>query len=521
MTLVSIVGFAIILFISTNTLRQDLLHEKKQRLSAVIDSAIAQIKYLDKSLPREKAQQQARALLNHIRYDGNNYLFVIDKSRKVIVHPLKPKLVGKQMGVSRKDPATKHWFTFVDIADHKGGGTLIYNFTTPSGQTLEKMSYLNHYHPWGWVIGSGILLQDIDHELNRQYTKLTLITLLIVAVMVILGYFISRTIIHPLRQIGQAMREVVRGDLTTEINITGRDEFSLVGQGINESISAVRTALKKSVVSAQQLSEAANRIAASAEETKFSANSQRDQLTQVATAMNEMNSTVTEVANHAESTAKDSQEASRETALGEQNVATTVSQIHQLSQSLTSVGEQVDKLKDGVMEIGEVTTVISNISEQTNLLALNAAIEAARAGEQGRGFAVVADEVRELASRTNRSTLEIQTMISQLQELAIDAADTMDKSRDMAGNSVKSAEHCGEDLKLIVSHIQHISDKTIQIATAAEEQNVVTEEINRNISAISDAATGMSDSATHLAQEGEHLKALSAQLDETLVQFKL
>ncbi|MDW6003857.1 methyl-accepting chemotaxis protein [Vibrio mangrovi] len=517
---VAIIGFIVLLVIADQTLKRNLLHEKEQRMSAVVESVISQITHLDQTLPLEEAQKQAKIVLNSIRFDNGNYLFTINKSRYVIVHPLKPQLNGKQMG-QPNNPADKRWFDFVEAGQKPNGGMVLYRFENLDGKMADKLSYLNNYAPWGWIIGSGMLVADIDEEIFSQLIKMGLSTLAIVIAMIILGAIISRAIVLPLDKIKDAMRHVVNGDMTVEIPISGKDEIGILAQRINESISAVRTALYESVTSAKQLSEAANRIAASAEDTSQAVSSQRDQLTQIATAMNEMSATVADVANHAESTAKDTIEASQEAGLGDKDVSSSVDSIKLLSKELEVASDRVNKLKEGVMEISEVTSVISGISEQTNLLALNAAIEAARAGEQGRGFAVVADEVRNLASRTNQSTEEIQSTINRLQQLAVSTADAMQKSQDLAYNSVQCAEGSGSDLKLIVNHIQHISDKSAQIATAAEEQSAVAEEMNRNISGINDAALEMSSSATTLARESENLAGMSRQLDDKLMMFKL
>ena len=169
---------------------------------------------------------------------------------------------------------------------------------------------------------------------------------------------------------------------------------------------------------------------------------------------------------------------------------------------------------------GACAATENQVNNQMNVLR-DAAIEAARAGEQGRGFAVVADEVRNLASRTNTSTEEIQSTINMLQELALGTASTMQKSQDLAYTSVNCAESCGKDLSTIVNHIQHVSDRATQIATAAEEQSAVAEDMNRNVASINDAALEMSQSANHLASESETLADMSRQLDQKLSIFKL
>ena len=354
-----------------------------------------------------------------------------------------------------------------------------------------------------------------------QYEWMGGATLLVILLMGLLGLAISRSIVNPLAEINKAMARVAAGDLVVSIPVLGRDELGAVASSTNQGLDAIRRALLEASQGARNVADAALRIAASAEQTNQAVNSQRDQLAQLATAMNEMSATIADVAGHAENTARDTQDATSEAGLGNQDVHASVHGIQALATEVDQATLQVNQLKEGVMQIGEVTAVISAISEQTNLLALNAAIEAARAGEQGRGFAVVADEVRQLASRTRHSTEEIQSTITQLQQRAVTAASAMDASRKLAESSVNQSEKAGQDLSLIVNHIQHVSDMATQIATAAEQQSMVAEDMNRNVSGINDSALEMSQAASQLAQESELLAGLSRSLDERLALFRL
>lgn len=518
---VAIIGLLSLLLISATALKNNLLTERESRLNAVLDTALSQIAHLQQTLPEEEAKRQAKILINATRFDGGNYIFAIDESRHTIAHPIRADLVGKQMGNPGKDTEGQFWFTMVDLAKDGKQGLLTYPWQTNTGKPADKLSAVHGFLPWRWILGSGMLINDIDQAVNQQLLKMGIATLIVLAILTLLGVIISRAIITPLEAIKEVMKKVASGDLTAKVPVMGKDEIGIVASRINDSVESVRTALTESVTSANLLAEAAIRIASSAEETSQAVTSQRDQLSQLATAMNEMSATVADVAGHAEETAKDTLDASKEAGLGDKDVHSSVDSIKALSQELEVATEQVHKLKEGVMQISEVTTVISGISEQTNLLALNAAIEAARAGEQGRGFAVVADEVRSLASRTHHSTDQIQTTINRLQQLAVSSSNAMQKSQDLAYSSVERAENAGSDLSLIVTHIQHVSDKAMQIATAAEQQSAVAEEMNRNVSGINDSALEMSQAANYLAEESETLADLSRQLDDKMKSFKL
>ncbi|MFQ2607897.1 methyl-accepting chemotaxis protein [Aeromonas caviae] len=514
----ALVGFIALLLISASALHRNLMSEREARLQAVLDLAMSRIQALAATLPPEQAKAQAKAMLDSMRFDGDNYLFVLDEDRRVVVHPAKPELVGQQMG---NNPAESHWQHMVDLG--KGGhqGRLEYQWVSPSGEAAQKMSLVTGYQPWGWILGSGVLLQDIEATIWSQYEWMGGATLLVILLMGLLGLAISRSIVNPLAEINKAMARVAAGDLVVSIPVLGRDELGAVASSTNQGLDAIRRALLEASQGARNVADAALRIAASAEQTNQAVNSQRDQLAQLATAMNEMSATIADVAGHAENTARDTQDATSEAGLGNQDVHASVHGIQALATEVEQATSQVNQLKEGVMQISEVTAVISAISEQTNLLALNAAIEAARAGEQGRGFAVVADEVRQLASRTRQSTEEIQSTITQLQQRAVTAANAMDASRKLAESSVNQSEKAGQDLSLIVNHIQHVSDMATQIATAAEQQSMVAEDMNRNVSGINDSALEMSQAASQLAQESELLAGLSRSLDERLAVFKL
>ncbi|ABK39381.1 methyl-accepting chemotaxis protein [Aeromonas hydrophila] len=517
----ALIGFIALLLISASALHRNLMSEREARLQAVLDLAMSRIQTLAATLPAPQAQAEAKAMLNSMRFDGDNYLFVLDENRRMVVHPVRPELVGQQMGESGTATAGVHWQQMVDLGKGGHSGRLEYKWISPSGEAAQKMSLVAGYQPWGWILGSGVLLQDIQATIWSQYQLMGGATLLVTLLMGLLGFAISRSIVNPLAEINRAMQQVAAGDLVVSIPVHGQDELGAVASCTNQGLNAIRRALLEASQGARNVADAALRIAASAEQTNQAVNSQRDQLAQLATAMNEMSATISDVAGHAENTARDTQDATSEAGLGNRDVHASVHGIQALATEVEQATLQVNQLKEGVMQISEVTAVISAISEQTNLLALNAAIEAARAGEQGRGFAVVADEVRQLASRTRQSTEEIQSTIAQLQQRAVTAASAMDASRKLAESSVSQSEKAGQDLSLIVNHIQHVSDMATQIATAAEQQSMVAEDMNRNVSGINDSALEMSQSASQLARESELLAGLSRSLDERLAVFKL
>jgi len=351
-------------------------------------------------------------------------------------------------------------------------------------------------------------------------------TILIGAIALLIGMaiatLISRSITLPLTNAVSAMHDISEGegDLTKRLPVKGKDELTNLAMAFNQFSEKVRQTVQQVTGSTTQLATSAEEMSYITQQTNQRVQSQMQEIEQVATAMNEMTSTVQEVARHATSAASSAQSADNEAKAGKQVVDNTISSINTLAGEIQQATDIISELERDSESIGSVLDVIKGIAEQTNLLALNAAIEAARAGEQGRGFAVVADEVRTLASRTQESTQEIQGMIEKLQQNAQSAVTAMQNSQHQSQQSVEQAANAGKSLNTITAAVTAISDMNLQIASAAEEQTSVAEEINKNVSNINMVVQETAEGAQQTNTASKELSALSVDLQKLVHQFK-
>ncbi len=318
-----------------------------------------------------------------------------------------------------------------------------------------------------------------------------------------------------------AMGAMAKGDLTKKINISGKDEFAWMCWEYTQARKGFTEVVQSIKANSTQLAAAAEELSTITEQSSLGVAKQQSETQQVATAMNEMSVTVQEVAKNAASAATAAQEADEQAKNGHQVVSDTVATINSLANEVANTSEVIEKLKGDSLSIGSVLDVIRDIAEQTNLLALNAAIEAARAGEQGRGFAVVADEVRTLASRTQQSTQEINEMIERLQSGANEAVTVMEQGREKAEASVEQAAKAGCALEAITQVVDNITAMNMQIASAADQQSATAEEINRNIVNISEVADETSSGAQQTANASDELARLAVDLQEKVDSFQV
>lgn len=378
----------------------------------------------------------------------------------------------------------------------------------------------------GSVVGAvriSYALASLDSQVQRNFWTSAGIQLLLLLIgLAVIIFIVRRTVIQRINAMRHTMEAIARDDdLSYNVTIGARDEIGALGWAFNRMITKFKHSLHAVSDVTQQLNTVSGRVADVADSTLQAVVEQRTETDRVASAMHEMSATVQEVARHATQTAQASQGADDESKAGVLVAEQAIAGIRDLIAEIESAAVVVQHVESDTASISEVLNVIKGIAEQTNLLALNAAIEAARAGEQGRGFAVVADEVRTLASRTQKSTEEIQNMIERLQLGVKNAVSAMAAAQKRATTGSVCVEKASQSLHVIAAEVATINQMNVHIAGAAEQQSVVTEEINSNITRISHIADTTSSGATQTMHSSEDLLRLTAELRRLVSQFKL
>lgn len=362
----------------------------------------------------------------------------------------------------------------------------------------------------------------VDEIYSSSMKIFIVLTLIAIVASVLIGLWVSQAVMRPIDNIVTTLNTVrVDSDLTVKFKTFNDDELGQISTNLTLVIEHLRGILNSIALAANTVGDSTVKLSEFTQQTNDRMHQQQSETEQTAAAMNEMTATVAEVAQSATNAADSAKDAESNATKGNGIVQQSVSSMSLLSKQIEQTSEVITHLASESQNIGSVLDVIKGIAEQTNLLALNAAIEAARAGEQGRGFAVVADEVRTLAQRTQESTQEIESMIDGLQKGVQEAVGAMKIGTEQVYDANEKANMAGEALNEIVLSVDNISNMNTQIATAAEEQSSVAEDINRSIIAISDIAQTSTMAAQELTSSVEELTSLSESMREQVSQFKL
>ncbi|NLY12553.1 MAG: methyl-accepting chemotaxis protein [Gammaproteobacteria bacterium] len=502
---------------------------KAVKTQHIVESTLGTLEYfhsLEQSgqLSTAQAQAQAQEALSKIRYGRNDYVWINDLAANMVMHPISPALNGKSL-TSHKDPDGVEIFNeFVRIAKQQGAGFLSYRWPMPGASApVDKISYIQLFKPWNWIIGSGVYLDDTQAEFRSVAIHASIISAVIIITIALLIISILRSIVVPLENVVSAMQNIASGDgdLTQELSTSGTDEISELSQHFNTFTLKLRTTISHLLSSATTLKQAAEALGVQATQSLTISEDQSQQTEQIATAINEVTYAVQDVAKHAEQAATEVLQATDQAVAGQANIDNSLQQTDLLSSTIEQAVNVMQTLAEESSQVGRVLEVIRSIAEQTNLLALNAAIEAARAGEQGRGFAVVADEVRLLAQRTQQSTDEVQTMIESLQQNSQAAVQVINKSSSTAQATVEQAQQAHASLTSISNALHKLNDLNASIASATLQQSHVAEEINQNITQVAGLSQSSNLAAHQLSSASEQLNQLAQELNRQLGQFRV
>ncbi|MFB2652749.1 methyl-accepting chemotaxis protein [Shewanella seohaensis] len=512
------------------TFREKLIGERKTQIKEATQIAAGIVQY-QLSL---KEQGNVNQALRDIRFGSSGYFFIYDSQGKNLFHAVMPNLEG-QNKIDMTDPRGTKIIVGLLNAAKNGDGNFSFYFQKPNtNEQIEKIGYSMMIPGTDWMLGTGAYIDDIDAVVEDYRTTVTeqmidksyailLIALLLAAITAAVILVTAQRMVTPIKNMADNLNDIAKGegDLTKRLAVKGDDEIAQLGRSFNLFVDKLQTIIGDVAHATAKVKTAANAIHDQTKVMSRQLISHNNETDQVVTAITEMSATASEVAQNTTQVAEATHAATGDVANAQRCVDASLEEISALMAQINNAASNIQSLSEQSQKINSVLSVIGGIAEQTNLLALNAAIEAARAGEQGRGFAVVADEVRNLASRTQSSTLEINEMLSELHKLVSLAVKTMEESQQSCIRSVDSSRAISESLGSVTSAVTAINDMSTQIATAATEQSSVTEEINRNVFAIQEIVNELLHSSEEAASVSQTVSQEGLNLGKLVGQFRI
>ncbi|MGF1755930.1 methyl-accepting chemotaxis protein [Vibrio makurazakiensis] len=505
-------------------LKEEILNERMESAQSLVETVAAQVDFIAQTGNNaQQSQQQIKEIVKAVRYSDNGYFFINHLDGNMIMHPIKPQLNDKNMLESSKPFVRRAFGDFITIAKQQGSGFVTYDWPIPGSQELEKkISYVKRADSLPWIIGTGVYYSDVQAAFESQLVDSMIYSGAILFILIMISSVISNNIVRPLQKVTRTMSQIAEDkDLTIEMKSKGKDELSVMASAFNKMNQNIKEVVANINQNTSSLASQAEELSAVTTQIQGGVVEQKAQTESVSLSVQHLAHTSKQVTEKAMVAQLEIEKATQAANSGNQSIDANIEIIEQVAAKVNSAVVNAENLEHSSNKIGDILEVIKQIAEQTNLLALNAAIEAARAGEQGRGFAVVADEVRTLASRTQESTGSIQSIITDLQAGVSTTVQVMRDCESYTGQGIEKAINCGSELENIRRSIDNLSEMTVEISHSAAEQTDQVIEISSNVENIAAVAEQTEVGTAQTSQSSEHLSGMAQSLNGMVNAFKI
>ena len=548
----ALTGMILIAAFALQSERATLLEDRKVKTRHLVEGAHSLLGHFYElqqkgMLSEDAAKDAALKAIKSLRYEQKEYFWVNDFTApvpKMMMHPTVPALDGKILDAAKFNCATslqggldgpivitdgkKNLFVaFNEVATRSGHGYVTYNWPKPKagGGTTEelytKLSFVKKFDGWNWLIGSGIYLDDVDRIFWNHAIWLIAI---IIAITVLLGgvmMMVIRRITHSLNALENTMATVqTTSDLSQRVTVTAGDEIGRIGHSFNQMIQSFQEIIRQVITHSHGVKQAAANLSGSSHRVAVGSQNQHNATTSMAAAIDKVTASIDQVAGSSQGTHEIARKSGELSLQGGVVVHSAAAEMSKIADAVNQSSKFIQQLGEHSNQISTIVNVIKEIADQTNLLALNAAIEAARAGEQGRGFAVVADEVRKLAERTARSTEEITAMIGSIQSGTQHAVASMREGGARVTDGVAMATRAGESMEQIRSGANQVISAVSDISSALHEQSSASNQVAQNVEKIARMTEENSVAVNEIAAEAQQLESLAGALESTVGRFK-
>ncbi|WP_022850736.1 methyl-accepting chemotaxis protein [Limisalsivibrio acetivorans] len=505
---------------------EKLLQDRKVELKGLMEMAYSSIAsvYENADVDDEEAKEKAADILRQLAYEGDNYVFATNFNGLMISHRISPQLEGKSLW-DAKTPSGEYFIRGMIQEAKSGSGFYEYTWENPeTKKDGQKLSYVIGLDKWEWMIGTGFFIDDIKDEvakieerasrdLRALVIKILIFAIVILGLVLVFTAVFTKLIVKNLTTTADVLKNISEGegDLTVRLEAKSRDEVGLVAQNFNAFLEKLRELVDSVKENAMSVASGSTQLASSSEQISVTFHDQSSQVSSVAAATEELTSSSSEVMQSLSEGMAQSREAVEKTGKGQESLNRAIGEIDGIREKVEKLNSTIGNLSKSSEDIGSIVNVINDIADQTNLLALNAAIEAARAGEAGRGFAVVADEVRKLAERTQTATSEISGIISSLVSETKAANSDMEAAQSQVQSGVDVINETGTVFGEVVDTMQSVERVNGIISNAVEEQTTTIVSINDNTQAIS---SGLEESSVAMQEITHTIADLQKQSDE-------